>query len=228
MSLVRNTAIRIANLVVRYASIGSKEWAQAIRNELMCIESDWQALAWALGGLRVLFAIRPNPLRTVAALESEAQKYADRRRHAMNNGWLITNMHLLPPLIWCSMSILQIATGHKILGNAIQLLGWLLVAPLMYLLSREPDVPDRDDQPKLVQFYASELSAVASNSLPFWMFVAGALFLMCGLELTVRRGWMSMLPLLLLPALAYLLAKHVSNRRRLAQIKILLERNSRM
>lgn len=226
MSIVRNAAVQIANIVVRYASTGSKEWAQAISNELMSIESDWQSLAWALGALRVLFTIQPSPLNTIADLDGEAQKYADRRRHAMNNGWLGTNARLFTPLLWSLLAILQIATGHAVLGNALQLLGWLLVVPMTYLRTREPDVPDRDDQANLVRFYVNELSASSRNSLPFWMVVAGTLFLICGFELTVRGGWLAMMPFILLPILAWFIAMHISNRRRLAQIKELLSGNS--
>ena len=225
MSLVRNTAVRVANLVVRYASIGSKEWAQAISNELTSIESDWRALAWALGGVRVLFTIQPSPLPTIADLDSEVQKYADRRRHAVNNGWLITNLQLFPPLMWSFNSALSIAEGRHVLGNYMQIFGWLLTLPMTYLRTREPDVPDRDDQPGLVRFYLKELSTFSKYSVPFCMFVAGLLLVMCGLELTLRRGWLSLMPLTLLPVLVLLLAAHLRSRRRFAQVKALLASN---
>src|ERR1700743_527107 len=226
MSLVPSTAIRIANMVVRYASAGSKEWAQAICNELTSIESDWQALAWALGALRVLFTIQPAPLRTVADLDSEIQKYADRRRHAVNNGWLITNLQLMPPLGWSLINVLQIATGRHILSNSVQLLGWLLTLPMIYLRTREPNVPDRDDQTGLLRFYVNELSARSRNSLSFWMFLAGNLFLTFGVELMAGRGWSPMIPLIAPLVLTWFLIAHVKTRRRFAQVKALLGSDS--
>jgi len=191
----------------------------------MSIESDWQSLAWALGALRVLFTFQPSPLKTIADLDGEAQKYADFRRHAMNNGWLGTNARLFLPLMWSLAAIFQIATGHAVLGNALQLLGWLLVVPATYLRTREPDVPDRDDQANLVQFYVNELSASSRNLLPFWMVVAGTLFVICGLELTIGGGRLAMMPFILLPVLALFLAIRIRSRRRLAQIKELLSGN---
>jgi hypothetical protein len=56
MRILRKTAEKIAAAVVRYASAGSKEWAEAIASELAYIESDWRALAWALSGMRVLLS----------------------------------------------------------------------------------------------------------------------------------------------------------------------------
>jgi len=87
MRLIRTSANRIANFVVRYASAGSKEWAQAIASELDCFENDWQALGWALGGLRVLFSIQPAPLHSLEDLNEVARKHANRRLHAVGS-WL--------------------------------------------------------------------------------------------------------------------------------------------
>jgi len=108
-------------------------------------------------------------------------------------------------------------------------LGLSLLAPMLYLRTREPDVPNRDDQAGLLRFYVNELSAASSNSMGFWMFVMGALITSVGFELTAPPQWESVLPLLLLPVLiwlpvlAWLLAKHRNNRRRLAQIEALLD-----
>ncbi|MBB5061718.1 hypothetical protein [Granulicella mallensis] len=224
MSFVRKAADRIAGLVVRYASPGSKEWAQAIESELLYIESDWRALGWALSGMRVLFDTQPAPLRTLADLDAEAQKHAERRRHAVNNGWLVTNVPLFVPLVFALESLVDIALGRHIFSNTVLLLGLLLLAPMLYLRSREPNVPDRDDPTGLVRFYVDELSATSSNSLTFWMFVVGASFMVVGFELATGFGWQSVIPLLLLlPALALLLAKHRKNRRRLAQVEALLD-----
>jgi hypothetical protein len=233
MSLIRTAANKIASFVVRYASAGSKEWAQAIASELSCIENDWQALAWAFGGLRVLFSIQPSPLHSIADLDEEARKHANRRLHAVNNGWLATNVPLFVPIVSCLGPTLGIAMGRNIPADAAQLVGYLLMIPMVYLRTREPDVPDRDDQANLVRFYVNEMSALSRNSLSFWMFVAGVLLLTCGwglegLEFAPRLGLMSIVipSFLWLLVLALLLAKHVNNRRRFAQIEALLGRPS--
>ena len=228
MSLLRTAANEIASFVVRYASAGSKEWAQAIAGELSCIENDWQALAWAFGGLRVLFSIQPGPLSSIADLDEEARKHANRRLHAMNNGWLGTNVSLLVLIASCLIPTFRIAMGRDIPGNAAQLVGYLLLMPMVYLHTREPDVPDSDDQADLVRFYANEMSARSRNSLSFWMFVAGMLLLTCGWDLEFARGLTSIVMLSFLPLLllALFLAKHVNHRRRFAQIEALLGRPS--
>ncbi|WP_162539365.1 hypothetical protein [Granulicella sp. WH15] len=195
-------------------------------SELNSIENDWQALAWAFGGVRVLFSIQPSPLRSVADLDEEARKHAKRRLHAMNNGWLGTNVPLLVPIISCLSPILGIAMSRNIPGNAAQLAGYLLLIPMLYLRTREPDVPDRDDQPNLVRFYANEMSALSRNSLSFWMFLAGVLLLTCGWELEFARGLVGIgiISFFSLVMLALFLAKHVNDRRRFAQIEALLGR----
>jgi len=226
MSFVRKTADRIAGLVVRYASPGSKEWAQAIESELLYIESDWRALGWALSGVRVLFDPQPAPLRTMADLDVEAQKHAERRLHAVNNGWLVTNVRLFVPLVFALESLVDVAIGRHILSNTVLLLGLLLLAPMLYLRTREPNVPDRDDNAGLVRFYVDELSAISSNSLTFWMFVVGALLMIFGFELEIRFGWESVISLLWLLGLLLFLAKHRQNRRRLAQVEALLDTTS--
>ena len=62
MSIVRNLAQKLSDFVVKHASPGSKEWAEAMASEAGAIENDWHALGWAAGGLRVLFYPQPKPL----------------------------------------------------------------------------------------------------------------------------------------------------------------------
>jgi len=93
---------------------------------------------------------------------------------------------------------------------------------MLYLRTREPNVPDRDDPAGLIRFYVDELSAISRTSLTFWMFVVGVLLVIAGFELAIGFGWQSVMPLLWLPALALFLAKHRKNRRRLAQVEALL------
>jgi hypothetical protein len=229
MIFVRKAADRIAGWVVRFASPGSKEWALAIESELTCIENDWRALAWALSGTRVLFNTQPAPLRTIADLDAEVQKYADRRRHAMNNGWLGTNAPLCAPLILALEALSNIVIRRHIFGNTVLLLGLSLLAPMLYLRTREPDVPDSDDPAALLRFYRNELSAASGTSMTFWMFVTGALITIVGFDLTAPLQWERLLAVLLLPVLIWLpllalfLAKHRNNRRRLAQVEALLD-----
>jgi hypothetical protein len=54
MTPVRKLALSISSRVVRWASRGCKEWAEAQARELAFIPSDRAALRWALGSTRVL------------------------------------------------------------------------------------------------------------------------------------------------------------------------------
>ena len=54
MTRVRRVGIAVSDFVVRYAPTGSDEWARGLRAEFDVIDSDWAALGWALGSLRVL------------------------------------------------------------------------------------------------------------------------------------------------------------------------------
>jgi hypothetical protein len=54
MALVRKLAQSISRRVVRWASPGCKEWAEAQAREIEFIRSDWAALGWAIGSMRVV------------------------------------------------------------------------------------------------------------------------------------------------------------------------------
>jgi hypothetical protein len=223
MSLLRKTAEKIAVGVVRYASPGSKGWAEALAGELVYIESDWRALMWALSGVRVLLRWEPPPLRTLGDLDLAAQKYADRRRHAVNNVWVTRNLPWLTILL-CGWSFpIQIFLGHDVVANTAVSMGYLLLGGAQYISSREPVVPDRDDQPGLIRFYLDELTASSSMaSVRFWMFLAGDLFIAAGFELVAFLSWERVLGLVWLAVLVFVLLKQQRNRKRIAQIQALL------
>lgn len=225
MRLIRTTANSIASFVVRYASAGSKEWAQAIASELDCIENDWQALGWSLGGLRVLFSIQPAPLHSLEDLNEAARKHAQRRLHAVNNGWLGTNVALFGPILGCFNMLLELAMHRQVASSAAQFAGFLMLLPMTYRRSREPNVPDLDDQPDLVRFYTTEMATLSRNSIPFFMMLAGLLLLICGWVIDFGRGPTSTatIALVSLPVLALVLSQHIQHRRRYEQIKALLE-----
>ena len=54
MTLARRLAERISVAVVRWVSPGYKEWAEGLEREVAFIDSDWRALMWAIGSVRVL------------------------------------------------------------------------------------------------------------------------------------------------------------------------------
>jgi hypothetical protein len=220
VSILRTVAEKIAATVVRYASAGSREWAEAIQSELGYIGSDWRALAWALSGTRVLLSYQPKPLRTLGDLDAVARKHANRRLHAVSIPWLGRNLLWLIMLFNALSSLLQFLISHHAIGNAVVMLGWLLLCPELYLRGREPEVPDLDDRPGLIRFYVDELSAFSSTlSMRFWMSVAGSLFLAAGYAIAMSSAWAALLGILWL---AVFLVLHHRDRKRLAQVRAVL------
>jgi hypothetical protein len=55
MSFPRKLATILLRLVLRISPDESREWASAMLQELAFIESDWEALFWALGGTTAIF-----------------------------------------------------------------------------------------------------------------------------------------------------------------------------
>ncbi len=227
MSIVRNSAQRLADFVVRYASAGSKEWAEAMASELAEIENDWHALAWAAGGLRVLFYVRPKPLDTLQELNAIAQSYADRRRLQVNDVWLARNLVCLTTLLLALSALSKVFHGVDRLGNGLNVLGLLTLSFIHYFHSREPNVPDRDDPSGLVRFYRENLVRSTNVfSLTYWLLPASLVLIATGYELTMTYSWERVLGVLWFGMLMLFFSRQRSNRRRLAQIDALLAANA--
>jgi len=77
MSAIRGLAVRISGVVVRRASPGCKEWAEGLAREVEFIESDWRALGWAIGSLRVVLDRREEPLGSLAEVPKAAQRLVE-------------------------------------------------------------------------------------------------------------------------------------------------------
>lgn len=222
MSIVRNSAQKLSDFVVKHASPGSKEWAEAMASEAGAIENDWHALGWAAGGLRVLFYPQPKPLGTLQDLNDAAQSYADRRRLQVNNIWLARNLSLLTTLLLALTTLPKVFYGSHRPGSALLAVGWLNLAFISYLLSREPNVPNRDDASGLIRFYREELARTTKIFyVTFWLPVCFILIAL-GYELTMTSSWARPLGLLWLGFLPLLFSKQRSDRRRLVQIDALL------
>jgi hypothetical protein len=56
MTRVRKLAVAISKWVCRNAPAGAKDWGAASERELEHIQSDWEALRWAIGSTTVLLA----------------------------------------------------------------------------------------------------------------------------------------------------------------------------
>ena len=75
MTLIRRKALEISSWVTWLASPGCKDWAEGLEREVAFIPSDWHALGWALGSIRVLFTPREVPLRSLAEVPTVAAKF---------------------------------------------------------------------------------------------------------------------------------------------------------
>jgi hypothetical protein len=77
MTLVRTAAQKISAVVVRYSSAGNKEWAEGLAREVDFIQSNWGALLWSMGSLRVLLDRRSTPIRTYDDLKPLIKKFEE-------------------------------------------------------------------------------------------------------------------------------------------------------
>jgi hypothetical protein len=88
MTLTRKVALKILDSVVRHASPGCKDWAEGLAREAAFIESDWTALAWALGSTRVLLSYRETPIGSLAEVPAAAQKLVEATRNSALGMWI--------------------------------------------------------------------------------------------------------------------------------------------
>ena len=78
MTFLRQLAVNTLRTVIWLSSPATQTWTKAMLAELDSISSDWKALFWAIGSLRVLFVrqtIRPASLSDIPAA---AKVLADR------------------------------------------------------------------------------------------------------------------------------------------------------
>jgi hypothetical protein len=119
VTALRYLAARISGLVVRWAAPGCKEWAEGLAREVEFIESDWRALAWAIGSTRVLL---------------------DRKTSSLGSGQKIQR----PPFWWAwpicigacafsySVSALRANCWHDRISSGLIAFGWILWGALSF------------------------------------------------------------------------------------------------
>ncbi len=162
--------------------------------------------------------LSPKPLQTLGELDAIAKAHANRRLHAVNIPWLGRDPLWLLTLINGLSALLQILVGHRTIGGAIVMAGLLLLGPELY--RREPEVPDLDDRPGLIQFYVDELSTSSStSSVWLWTSLAASLLLTVGYAITMSSTWAGVLGVLWL--VVFLVPRYLG-RMRLAQVRALL------
>ena len=75
MTRIRKLALKISNQVVKWASPGCKEWAEGLAREVAFIESDWAALRWSLGSVRIVFDRREMPIGSLDEAAAQFKKF---------------------------------------------------------------------------------------------------------------------------------------------------------
>jgi hypothetical protein len=222
MTLVRKLALRISDAVVRWASPGCKEWAEGLAREVEFIASDWAALGWALGSMRVLLDSREVPMGSLDEVPAALQKYVERARGP--GLWPL----ILQGALY-GLRILDARSWSERVGCLMAVLASILAGTLVLTDRRrlkEPIEDDiYDDLGACALFYKAELERCFSRltmiQLVVGCFLVGSLF--------ARRGGIGGHPILggsvalvcLIVVPAFQQARR-NNRRRLERLEALL------
>lgn len=152
MTLVRGLALKISRAVVRYASPGCKEWAEGLAQEVTFVESDWAALGWALGSVRILLDYREAPFKSAEDLIAAAEKFTESRREG-NARWIVGCMS-----ISYFLKFFHAANSLQRIGCVLALTGYLVVGLIVHMRwRRRLQAPSEDDSIALIRFYKAEL-----------------------------------------------------------------------
>jgi RecA-family ATPase len=131
MTMIRKLALKIATIVVRYASPGCKQWAEGLLQETDHIENDWSALEWALGSTRVLLDRREAPVRSMAEAMAVAHKFVAAKRQEMSSS--------LGKSVWVIVISIAVGNGLKLFDTTswLQRVGCVdyVVAATVWLVS---------------------------------------------------------------------------------------------
>jgi len=228
MSLLRGVAEGVSRFVVRHASPGSKEWAEGLAREADFVESDWKAVAWSLGSMRVLLSYREAPLRSFAELTKAAEKYAEAKRQSFGTTNALWISNLCQTLSWSVCFFLARSWQDRI-GYSLLTLGYVPMTIYTLIQSRkEFDVPDRFDPASMIQYYKAGLERVCNFLAPSSLvYVYSYTLIFAGMGIVFRKVFFGLPTSLLYIGLALLLLqKRQHNLRRLEEIEALLHASS--
>lgn len=226
MTLVRRLAVRISGVVVRWSSPGSKEWAEGLEREVAFIPSDWRALAWAIGSMRVVLDRQQAPIRSLAEVSAAAQKLVERVRVG---GYIVIPLLQGPQYLW---TFFLAKSWSERVGCGLVVFG-SLVSGICLLIERrrlKPPYKDDvyDDDVACARFYRGELGRYNSW---LWIQTSVVLSYWTGIDLAMHCGVRGRLVLCGLTGLAWLvllpamLQARRNNERRIEQLDELLAEN---
>ena len=228
MRIVRTAAQKISLMVVRYASPGCVGWAEGLAREGDFIKSDWAALLWAMGSMRVLLDRRPSPIHTYDDLVPVIEKFVQQRQ-IYSWYWVIMLMQfcLALPKIFRAGSILQ----HT--GNAMVSTAWffLTIESFRLMWERRSALRSKDHM-DVIRYYKRDLQ----SQVDFYRSSKGRgsilmlLLFFSGFEMSdpgiFGHGLGLILGCLLLLLVLFLLYTRRNARRRLQELDALLESKS--
>ena len=182
MSIVRTAAQKVSAMVVCYSSAGNKEWAEGLAREVDFIRSDWGALLWSMGSLRVLLDRRPAPIRTYDDLWPLVKKFEE-------SASVMRNMTI------CSALYITIYSGKffekcafpKHIGFIMLVAGWVAIGIRSFPDWRtKKKILEEKDLPNLVRHYRIDLERLANTtrSLKWWLGCFATALLIPGVILT--------------------------------------------
>jgi hypothetical protein len=230
MTLMRKLALCISNIVIRYASPGCKEWAEALAREVVFVEGDWAAVGWALGSARILFDYREAPIESLADLFAAAKKFAESKRNSRNATWLIM---LTQGLIYCDRFSRTTSWSERT-GCSLVVLGSICLGMIALNQWRSKrKVPLGDDDIALVQFYTAELKRMSDvRSYEWWLAGFGLTFFFVGTTMADRGGLHAhpisdaVMGFFWMAGILFVLQMGRINRRRLERLNALLAEKS--
>jgi hypothetical protein len=177
MIFVRKAATAISERVVQRASPGCREWAEGLAREVEFIESDWRALVWALGSVRVLFRNPPTSLRNAAEIARAGRLFAGSREHVPPVFPLLFTMQAL------NYGLRAIYPLHRDdhlarAGFAIAAVSAAYLAAVGWMGGRMSKRPEDMDDAAWIEFYRREMVRLRDLFIRFGALFVPALVLM--------------------------------------------------
>jgi hypothetical protein len=226
MTLVRRKALEISSWATWLASPGCKEWAEGLEREVAFIPSDWRALAWAIGSMRVVLDRRQAPIGSLAEVSAAAQKLVERVRLGGN---IVVPLFQGPQYLW--MFFLAKSWSERV-GCGLVVFGSLLggICLLMERRRLKPPYKDDvyDDDVACARFYRTELYRYTSW---LWIQTSVVLSYWAGIDLAMHCGVRCRLVLSGVTVLAWMVLLPAmfqarrNNERRIEQLDALLAEN---
>ena len=144
MTLIRGLATGISSRVVRWSSPGCKDWAEGLEREASVIESDWAAVRWSIGSMRVLLDRRQLPLTSLGEVPAETQKFVDKVRMRAGFVLAMSIMYGLQALL-CLWKFCKTRNTLEFAACVIVVLGSILAGLYSLMERRRLNVPWYDD-----------------------------------------------------------------------------------